>query len=231
MDDRRRTIDDGRWPMDDSSAGRRRRRTHSRRVRAPGSGMAGAAGVMASGGADCVHRHQLPDGAERSRRAEPVAVSAINFVTHNGVVIRLLRYAWAGPTSLIGIALAMPSLLRRGHVAVVDGVIEAHSPFLRRALESFTPIASGADAMTLGHVVIGRDARALEATRAHERVHVRQYECWGPLFVPAYLLAGVWALLRGGHPYFDNRFERDARLGENLTHHQRRSGCPPRTRR
>lgn len=130
--------------------------------------------------------------------------------THNGSVIRFLRYLWAGPTTLIGIVLAVASL-RRGGVAIVDGVIEAHSPFLQRALASLTPLGCGADAMTLGHVVIGRDARALELNRAHERVHVRQYESWGPLFVPAYLLAGVWALLKGGHPYFDNRFEREAR--------------------
>lgn len=113
--------------------------------------------------------------------------------------------------------------LRRGHVAIVDGVIEAHSPFLRRALASLTPLARGADAMTLGHVVIGRDARALEITRAHERVHVRQYEWWGPFFVPAYLFAGAWALMQGGHPYFDNRFEREARLAEEARHNSRRS--------
>jgi hypothetical protein len=133
---------------------------------------------------------------------------------------RLLRYLWAGPTTLIGIALAVASM-RRGHVAIVDGVIEAHSPFLHRALASLTPLARGADAMTLGHVVIGRDARALELTRAHERVHVRQYESWGPLFVPVYLLAGVWALIQGGHPYFDNRFEREAMQAEV----QRRAGA------
>jgi hypothetical protein len=128
-------------------------------------------------------------------------------------VNRTLLYLWAGPTTIIGIFLALASL-RRGHVAIVDGVIEAHGPFLRRALAWLTPLARGADAMTLGHVVIGRDARALELTRAHERVHVRQYELWGPLFVPAYLLAGAWALIQGTHPYFDNRFERDARLAE-----------------
>ena len=127
---------------------------------------------------------------------------------------RLRRYLWAGPTTLIGLVLAFASL-RRGRVAIVDGVIEAHSPFLRRALASCTPLARGADAMTLGHVVIARDARALEVTRAHERVHVRQYECWGPLFVPAYLVAGVCALIQGRHPYFDNRFEREARRAES----------------
>ena len=125
----------------------------------------------------------------------------------------MIRYLWAAPTTLIGLVLASTSL-RRGHVTVVDGVIEAHSPFLHRALSTLTPLARGADAMTLGHVVIGRDARALELTRVHERAHVRQYEVWGPLFIPAYLLAGLYALIQGGHPYFDNRFEREARQAE-----------------
>ena len=106
------------------------------------------------------------------------------------------------------------SLLRRGHAAVIDGVVEAHSPLLGRALTRLTPLAGGADAITLGHVVIGRNAGALQVTRAHERVHVRQYEHWGPLFVPAYLIAGLYALARGRHPYFDNRFERQARSEE-----------------
>jgi hypothetical protein len=64
--------------------------------------------------------------------------------------------------------------------------------------------------MTLGHVVIGRDAVSLENTRSHERVHVEQYERWGPLFVPAYLLASLWAIARRRHPYFDNAFEQEA---------------------
>ena len=126
---------------------------------------------------------------------------------------RLLRYIWAGPTTLIGLVVAL-GLLRRGGIATVDGVIEAHSPWLGRALALLTPLAGGASAMTLGHVVIARDARALEVTRPHERVHVRQYEVWGPFFVPAYLLAGLWALIQGGHPYVDNRFEREARRYE-----------------
>ena len=134
----------------------------------------------------------------------------------------VLRYLWAAPTTVLGLAMAIASL-RRGHVAIVDGVIEAHSPFLRRALASLTPLADGADAMTLGHVVIGRDARALEITRAHERVHVRQYEVWGPLFIPAYLFAGAWALMRGGHPYFDNRFEREARSASRKPHQMKRA--------
>jgi len=125
-------------------------------------------------------------------------------------VHRSFRYLWASPATLLGLVLAF-SMLKRGRASVVDGVVEAHSPLLGRALAAFTPLAGGgAVAMTLGHVVIGRSAHALEATRAHERVHVRQYEVWGPLFIPAYFLAGLYELARGRHPYFDNRFEREA---------------------
>lgn len=111
---------------------------------------------------------------------------------------------------MLGLIVAF-ALLRRGRVALVDGVIEAQSPLLHAALTRLTPLAGGADAITLGHVVIGKNDQALERTRPHERVHVRQCELWGPLFVPAYLVAGICALTRGRHPYFDNPFEQQAR--------------------
>ncbi len=123
--------------------------------------------------------------------------------------MKFVRYLWASPTTLVGLVVAL-ALLRRGRATLVDGVIEAHSPLLGRALYWLTPLAGGAHAITLGHVVIGRDARALETTRAHERVHVRQYELWGPLFVPVYFAAGLYELARGRHPYYDNHFERHA---------------------
>jgi hypothetical protein len=64
--------------------------------------------------------------------------------------------------------------------------------------------------MTLGHVVLGVDRQQLRRTRAHERVHVRQSERWGPLFLPAYAAASVWCIIRGRTAYFDNPFEREA---------------------
>ena len=66
------------------------------------------------------------------------------------------------------------------------------------------------EAITLGHVVLGLDTACLDGARAHEQVHVRQYERWGPLFVPLYLASSGWQWLRGGCPYRDNHFERDA---------------------
>ena len=93
---------------------------------------------------------------------------------------------------------------------VVDGVLELHGGGVGFFLRHFTLLAGGASAMTLGHVVLGRDGDALDWTRDHERVHVRQCERRGPLFLPAYLAGSLLALARGQRPYRDNPFEREA---------------------
>ncbi len=120
-----------------------------------------------------------------------------------------MRYLWASPNTAVGLGFVLLARSTGGGVRVVDGVVEAWggalSGLLRRA-----PIRGGARAMTIGHVVIGCDLVALDQTRAHERVHVRQYERWGPFFVLAYFGAGAWLLARGGDPYRDNPFEREA---------------------
>jgi hypothetical protein len=123
--------------------------------------------------------------------------------------LMLFRYVWAGPTTLIGFIFALVTLYK-GRLAIVDGVIEAHGAIVRWALTNLTFVRGGVSAITLGHVVLGRDRATLDNTRAHERIHVKQYEQWGPFFIPLYLLASVWAILRGGHAYFDNHFEREA---------------------
>jgi hypothetical protein len=121
-----------------------------------------------------------------------------------------VRYLWASPSSLVGACGALLAL-RRGRVCVVEGVLEAHGPVLDWVLRC-SPLPGGIAAITLGHVVLARDAATLQYTRRHERAHVAQYERWGPLFIPAYLLSSAWAWLRGGHPYFDNPFEQEARF-------------------
>ena len=121
----------------------------------------------------------------------------------------VLRYAWAAPTSALGVVVLVAGCWR-AQVRVVNGVLEAHGPVLAWILSHLTLMPGGAAAIALGHVVIARDRWSLESTRAHERVHVRQCEVWGPLFVPAYLAASVLAILRGRHVYFDNRFEVEA---------------------
>jgi hypothetical protein len=123
---------------------------------------------------------------------------------------RLLRYTWALPTSLIGLGFAGLARLTGGQLRLVDGVLEAEGGWIGILLKRCVPLPGGAAAMTLGHVVLGRDAAALTATRVHERAHVRQCERWGPAFVPAYAAASLIALLRGRDPYHGNVFERAA---------------------
>lgn len=69
-------------------------------------------------------------------------------------------------------------------------------------------------AITHGHVVLAVDAREMARCRAHERVHVAQYERWGPLFLLAYLGSSLWQWLQGRHAYWDNGFEVEARRVE-----------------
>lgn len=118
---------------------------------------------------------------------------------------RWARRLWAAPNSLIGLALALCLLPFGARARLVDGVIEvAARPRSTRRPWPF-------EAITFGHVVVGAHPRALDRLRAHERVHVRQCERWGPLFLPAYLLAGAWQWLRGRRAYWDNPFEVEAR--------------------
>jgi hypothetical protein len=124
---------------------------------------------------------------------------------------RVLAYTWALPTTAAGLLFVPLALLSRGGGGrVVDGVLELHGGAISFFLRHCTLLRGGASAMTLGHVVLGRDEQLLELTRNHERVHVRQCERWGPLFIPAYLLASLVVLVRGGRPYEDNPFEREA---------------------
>jgi hypothetical protein len=124
-------------------------------------------------------------------------------------LLRGLAYAWASPATLIGLSLLPLNWLLKGRCRVVDGVVEIWGPLIATLL-SRLPVIGSASAMTLGHVVIGVDLATLNRTRGHERVHVRQYERWGPFFIPAYFLSSFLVWCKGGHPYLDNGFEVEA---------------------
>lgn len=128
--------------------------------------------------------------------------------------MRALMYLWALPNTLLGMPFVLLALLSGGGVQLVEGVVEVHSRAIAWLLQRAVPLAKGAQAVTLGHVVLGCDAAALDRCRRHEQAHVRQYERWGPFFLPVYFFASLLAYLRGGHPYWDNAFERDARRAE-----------------
>jgi hypothetical protein len=124
--------------------------------------------------------------------------------------MKLLAYLWAGPVSGPAALLALLVRAAGGSVAWREGVLEAAGGFLPFVLQRMYPPMPIA-AITLGHVVLAQSSADLDATRLHERVHVRQYERWGPFFPLLYFLASVEALVRGGNAWRDNRFEREAR--------------------
>lgn len=119
-------------------------------------------------------------------------------------------YLWASPNTAVGLLIALLSLPTGTRLRVVDGVIEAHGGLVAWLLRRVVPLPGGACALTLGHVVLGVSQAALDITRDHERIHVRQYERWGPAFVPAYFIASGWVWARGARAYHDNPFEREA---------------------
>ena len=122
----------------------------------------------------------------------------------------MLLYLWALPTTLLGLVFLPLAVISGGAYRVVDGVLEIYGGFVEVFLRRCTLLPGGAAAMTLGHVVLGRDELLLDLTRPHERVHVRQCERWGPFFLPAYGIGCLIALARGGRMYRDNPFEREA---------------------
>ena len=128
---------------------------------------------------------------------------------------QIARYGWAFfPATALGLFAALLTRFTGGAWARVGGVVEVHGGFASALLSGGIPFLGPAEAIALGHVVLGRSAALLDACRAHERMHVRQCERWGPLFLPAYLTASLWARLRGGDFYRDNPFEREAREAE-----------------
>lgn len=129
-------------------------------------------------------------------------------------MLRLAAYLWASPNTILDLHAAPPTLLTGGRLQVVRGVVEIHGGFakwfLERGLPGLLRFLGPAAALTLGHVVLEQDRRCLEECRDHEHVHVRQYERWGPFFLPAYFLASFLAWRRGEDAYRGNRFDKEA---------------------
>lgn len=120
--------------------------------------------------------------------------------------MRLVGYLWASPVTLVGLFAALLAAATGGRLQVRAGVVEAWGGVAGGLLRGgrFRP---GGAAVTLGHVILARTAGSLERSRAHELAHVRQYERWGLLLLPAYWLVGVWLRCRGFHPYLDHPLE------------------------
>ncbi len=127
---------------------------------------------------------------------------------HVTTLFEIMARIWASPYSAAGLLLGVVVVLFGGHAVRRQGAIEIGGGAVGRFLARLPwPFAFSA---TLGHVILGLDHATLAAVRAHEQVHVRQYERWGPFFGPAYVLSSLIQLLSGRRPYLDNHFERQA---------------------
>jgi hypothetical protein len=123
--------------------------------------------------------------------------------------LQLLRFLWASPYTLCGLALGLLTLATGGRGRLRGRTIEFYGGGLKWLIQRL-PDGQFILAFTLGHTILGQTDAALDISRDHELVHVRQFELWGPLMGPAYLLCSLWMWLRGRRPYRDNPFEREA---------------------
>lgn len=128
--------------------------------------------------------------------------------------MHLVARLWALPCTMVGLFAGLLALPFGARWAKVSGVIEisldgrpGHRPAVTWHRMPFA-------AITLGHVVLGRNAVELARLRRHERAHVAQYETWGLFFFLAYPLSSLLQGLRGRRPYLDNHFEVAARRAE-----------------
>jgi len=123
--------------------------------------------------------------------------------------LRILRYVWVSPYSLVGLLISLPALLLGATARVNDGTLEVAGGRFGLWLARF-PRVLRFNAITIGHVILSQNHALLASVNAHERVHVRQYERWGILFVPLYCCASLVQLVLGHSPHYANCFEREA---------------------
>jgi hypothetical protein len=128
---------------------------------------------------------------------------------HASGLLLAWRLLWALPCTVIGTLPGLLIVLLGGSARRVDHTLEV----ALRVEQARVPAWAARwrhKAITLGHVIVGQSHEALAEFRSHERVHVRQYEWLGALFLVAYPTASVIAWLRGAGAYHGNWFERQA---------------------
>jgi hypothetical protein len=126
--------------------------------------------------------------------------------------LQILLYFWVGPVTLFCLPLAWVAKRTGGGCVVHSGVVEIWGGWVGAWLERGIPFLGAVNAITLGHLVAGVSPAHLDSSRVHERTHVEQFERWGFFFPLVYLFGGWLAQLRGGHFYWDNPYEIEARL-------------------
>ncbi len=136
-------------------------------------------------------------------------------------LIRIFQICWVSPNSLLGATCGVLGLISGGNVQLERGCLEFYGGFVAWCLKRIPPC--GIMAMTLGHTIVGQSQEGLAIAREHEHVHVRQYERWGPFFIPAYLLCSGYLFLQKRECYRNNPFEIEAYAIDD----PHRSSAPP----
>jgi hypothetical protein len=124
--------------------------------------------------------------------------------------LKVLKLLWAAPCSMVGLLLAVIPLALGGKAAWRRGALEVTYRQNQAACGKLAR-ASPFRGIVFGHVILAITDEELCRIGPHERVHVQQYERWGPFFFLAYGLSSLWQLLRGRRPYWHNHFEVQAR--------------------
>lgn len=125
------------------------------------------------------------------------------------IACKVILVVWVSPYSLLGICIGAVGMLDGGRGRFRDGALEFYGGGTARFVRRL-PTGPTTAGFTLGHTILGQTGSGLELVGKHERVHVRQFERWGPLMGPAYLGASAWMWLRGRDAYRDNPFEVEA---------------------
>ena len=122
------------------------------------------------------------------------------------VIPAFAKYLWVAPCTAVGVVLGAPLLCAGASVRLQAGVLEIAFSGKGRGVAGLLDRLPFT-AITFGHVVLAATHNEHARLRDHERVHVRQYEIWGPLFFLLYPASSFFQVLRGRHAYRDNYFE------------------------
>jgi hypothetical protein len=89
--------------------------------------------------------------------------------------LQIIAYVWASPYTLAGMLIGLVGLCTGGHARVRGRVIEFYGGGVKWLINRF-PDGQFVLAFTLGHTILGQTDAALDISREHEMVHVRQFE-------------------------------------------------------
>lgn len=129
----------------------------------------------------------------------------------------IAKLFWAAPCSAVGLLLATIPLALGGKAVWRNGALEVTYRRNQAGCGKFAQ-ALPFRGIVFGHVILAVTDEELYHIGPHERVHVEQYEHWGPFFFFAYGLSSLWQLLHGRSPYWYNHFEVQARQKSSEAH-------------